>query len=65
MELTVAEIMKYAAKMDQDNVVDDDDDDGVTVGNLISEPNVEDVKSGGNPLKELGKKIKGKFNKSN
>ena len=65
MELTIAEIMKYAAKVDKDNVVDDDDEGaaGVTVGNLISDPKLEEVKSGGNPLKELGKKIKGKFNK--
>lgn len=65
IELTIAEIMKYAAKVDKDNIVDDDDDDVAIVGNVISEP-VQEVKSGDDPLekiKSIGSKIKGKFKK--
>ncbi|KAL7512492.1 hypothetical protein ACHAXN_009426 [Cyclotella atomus] len=68
IELTIAEIMKYAAKMDKDNIVDDDDDelDVAVVGNLISEPQKQEVRSRDDPLekiKSLGSKIKGKFKK--
>jgi hypothetical protein len=66
IELTIAEIMKYAARVDKDNIVDDDDDDVAIVGNVISEPQVQEVKSGDDPLekiKSLGSKIKGKFKK--
>jgi len=69
IELTIAEIMKHAAKMDKDSILDDDDDDSV-IGNLITETKVENVeaaKSAEDPLKKIksfGKKIKGKFKKS-
>lgn len=65
IELTIAEIMKYAAKMDRDNIIDEEDE-GAYVGNVISESKAEEVKSGDAPLekiKSLGQKIKGKFKK--
>jgi rRNA maturation endonuclease Nob1 len=59
--------MKYAAKVDTDNIIDDDDDQRV-VGNAATETNVvQEVKSGEDPMekiKSFGKKIKGKFQKS-
>jgi hypothetical protein len=67
IERTIELIMKYAAKVDTDNIIDDDDDQRV-VGNAATETNVvQEVKSGEDPMqkiKSFGKKIKGKFQKT-
>ena len=64
IELTIVEIMKYAAKMDNDNCVDNADNAGT---NANKPDEVVTVKSGENPLKKvrsLVNKIRGKLGKS-